>query len=75
MTLVKGREPTQLKPRMFYDCNPPNKSHWTYQVFVKKVDPETKKPLPKPDDFVCFQMNPQDNVENLSAAGPAASGT
>lgn len=67
MTLVKGREPTQLKPRMFYDCNPPNKSHWTYQVFVKKVDPETKKPLPKPDDFVCFQMNPQDNAENLSA--------
>lgn len=67
MTLVKGRDSTQLKPRMFYDCNPPNKSHWTYQVFVKKVDPETKKPLPKPDDFVCFQMNPQDNVENLSA--------
>jgi len=67
MTLVKGRESTQLKPRMFYDCNPPNKSHWTYQVFVKKVDPESKKPLAKPDDFVCFQMNPQDNAENLSA--------
>lgn len=67
MTLIKGRESTQLKPRMFYDCNPPNKSHWTYQVFVKKVDPESKKPLAKPDDFVCFQMNPQDNAENLSA--------
>jgi phage terminase large subunit-like protein len=66
MTLIKGRDSVQLKPRMFYDCNPPNKSHWTYLVFVKKVDPESKLPLPKPDDFASFQMNPQDNVENLS---------
>ena len=66
MTLVKGRDSTQLKPRMFYDCNPPSKSHWTYLVFVKKVDPETKMPLPKPEDFASFQMNPQDNAENLS---------
>jgi predicted phage terminase large subunit-like protein len=66
MTLIKGRDPVQLKPRMFYDCNPPNKSHWTYLVFVKKVDPESKLPLPKPDDFASFQMNPQDNIENLS---------
>ena len=66
MTLIKGRDSVQLKPRMFYDCNPPNKSHWTYLVFVKKVDPESKLPLPKPDDFASFQMNPQDNIENLS---------
>lgn len=66
MTLVQGRDSVQLKPRMFYDCNPPNKSHWTYLVFVKKVDPESKLPLPKPDDFASFQMNPQDNIENLS---------
>lgn len=66
-TLIKGREPSPLKPRMYYDCNPPNKSHWTYLLFVKKVDPETKQPLAKPEDFVCFQMNPQDNAENLSS--------
>jgi phage terminase large subunit-like protein len=66
-TLIKGREPTPLKPRMYYDCNPPNKSHWTYLLFVKKVDPETKQPLPRPEDFASFQMNPQDNAENLSA--------
>lgn len=66
MTKVQGRAPEQLKPRMFYDCNPPNKSHWTYLTFVKKIDPETKQPLPNKDDFDSFQMNPQDNLENLS---------
>lgn len=63
--VIKGREARQLKPRMFYDCNPPSKAHWTYRVFVQGVDPETKQPLDKPDDYVCFQMNPQDNAENL----------
>lgn len=67
MTLVKDAESQPLKPRMYYDCNPPNKSHWTYLVFIKKIDPETKQPLPHPEDFVCFQMNPQDNADNLSA--------
>jgi len=55
-----------LKPRMFYDCNPTNKAHWSYQMFIKKVDPDTKKPLLKPEDFVHCKMNPEDNAENLS---------
>jgi predicted phage terminase large subunit-like protein len=65
-TLIKGVPSSPLKPRMYYDCNPPNKSHWTYLLFVKKVDPETKQPLPRPEDVASFQMNPQDNAENLS---------
>ncbi len=64
---IKGKESTVLVPRMYYDCNPPSKGHWSYRMFVKKEDPETKRPLAKPDDFACFQMNPQDNAENLSA--------
>lgn len=63
---VKGCEDVQLTPRMFYDCNPPNKAHWTYLVFVKKVDPDTRLPLKNPEAFVFFQMNPKDNEENLS---------
>lgn len=63
---VKGCEDVQLTPRMFYDCNPPNKAHWTYLVFVKKVDPDTRLPLKNPESFVFFQMNPKDNEENLS---------
>jgi phage terminase large subunit-like protein len=51
---------------MFYDCNPPSKAHWTYKLFVKKVDPETGVPIKNPQDYAFFQINPQDNAENLS---------
>jgi len=63
---MKGREPTLLKPRAYYDCNPPNKGHWTYRRFVQKVDIDTKKPLADPDDYASFQINPKDNTDNLS---------
>lgn len=63
--VVEGMPPTKLKPRMYYDENPPNKGHWTYKMFVQGVDPETKRPLSNPNDYVCFQVNPTDNLENL----------
>ena len=56
-----------LKPRMFYDCNPTNKMHWSYRMFIQRVDPETRQPLPNPEDYVFCKMNPEDNVENLSS--------
>lgn len=65
--VIKDREDVALKPRMYYDCNPPSKAHWTYKMFVLKVDPETKKPLANPNDYAYFQINPIDNVENVSA--------
>lgn len=55
-----------LIPRAFYDMNPTNKIHWTYRMFVQKIDPDTKKSLPNPDAYVSFRMNPEDNAENLS---------
>lgn len=65
-THMQNRAPGMLKPRMYYDCNPPSKAHWSYRMFVQKLDPESKKPLAQPDDYASFQMNPQDNVENLA---------
>lgn len=56
-----------LKPRAFYDCNPTNKNHWTYREFIQKQDPETRQPLPNPNDYAYFKMNPEDNRENLTA--------
>lgn len=64
--VIQGRDGTILKPRMYYDCNPPSKAHWTYKLFVEKRDPETRLPLSKPDDYTHFQINPQDNTINLS---------
>jgi phage terminase large subunit-like protein len=65
--VIEGREPVPLKPRMLYDCNPPSKVHWTYRLFIEKRDPDSKKPLPHPDDYAWFQINPQDNADNVSA--------
>lgn len=64
--VLDGVEPTILKPRMLFDCNPPNKLHWTYLVFIKKLDPETKIAHGNPDDYEHFKMNPEGNKENLS---------
>jgi hypothetical protein len=66
MQVVKGLRAQLLKLRMYYDCNPPTKAHWTFRVFKQKVDPETKLPLAQASDYTCFQMNPIDNQENLS---------
>lgn len=64
--VVEGREIIPLTPRMYYDCNPPSKAHWSYKLFVEKRDPETKIAHNHPDDYACFQINPEDNAENLT---------
>ena len=63
---VIGDVTSTLKPRMYYDCNPPSKVHWTYKLFVEKRDPDTKKALSHPEDYAYFQINPQDNAANIS---------
>lgn len=67
MTKIEGRSPSPLKTRMLYDCNPPNKNHWLFKVFHKRVDPETNLPLVDPKNYASFQMNPRDNTQNLDA--------
>jgi hypothetical protein len=64
--LLPNRAPAPLKLRFLFDCNPPNKAHWTFRVFRQKLDPETKLPLGEPDNYTSFQMNPTDNTANLS---------
>ncbi|MEO1948492.1 phage terminase large subunit [Thioclava sp.] len=60
---VTGR--THLALKAYFDCNPPSKLHWSYQLFRAKVKPGTKEALPKPDDYVEMKVNPSDNAENL----------
>lgn len=64
---IDGREPAPLKPRMYYDCNPPSKAHWTFRLFKEKIDAETRLPLKRPEDYASFQINPQDNRDNIAA--------
>lgn len=64
---IKGKAPVALRPRMYYDANPPSKVHWTYRLFIEKRDPDTKAGVSNPMDYASFQINPADNVENVSA--------
>ena len=57
-----------LPLRMYYDCNPPTKAHWSYRLFFDKLDPETRRPLPSKalSSYAALQMNPRDNAEHLA---------
>lgn len=63
---IDDKPAQQLKPKVYYDCNPPNKAHWTYRIFIEKRHPETKLPLVNPDDYASMQINPLDNTNNLT---------
>lgn len=58
---------TPMKLRIYYDCNPPSKAHWSYNVFIEKRDPETKELFKNPQNYACFRINPTDNAENISS--------
>lgn len=57
----------RLPLKMYYDQNPPSKSHWAYQLFYLARDPESKRPIADNENYVHLTMNPHDNMENLPA--------
>ena len=61
-------ENSGLRLKTYYDCNPPSKLHWSYQLFRAKLKPGTREPLPNPDDYAELLMNPDDNRANLPEA-------
>lgn len=58
---------THLPLKAYFDCNPPSKLHWSYQLFKLKLKPGTKERVENPDDYAEMQINPDDNRENLPA--------
>ena len=54
-----------LRNRLFYDCNPPGKSHWTYKMFIEGVHPVSRLRINNPGDYGTIRINPHDNAENL----------
>lgn len=56
---------TFLGLKAYFDCNPPSKLHWSYQLFRQKLKPGTKESVPNADDYVEMQVNPADNANNL----------
>ena len=69
ISLVKTRLAMKcpgLINKLYFDCNPPNKRHWTYKLWMQKRQPEDNTPLKTPELYACMRMNPADNSENLA---------
>ncbi|MDD4817349.1 MAG: phage terminase large subunit [Victivallaceae bacterium] len=56
---------TALRNKSFFDCNPSGTGHWTYLLFVRKVDPASRRAVSAPDGYACMRMNPSGNSANL----------
>jgi PBSX family phage terminase large subunit len=56
-----------LAKKTYYDMNPPTKSHWSYWLFEKGLDPQSNEPLETPQDYLSMLMNPFDNLDNIDA--------
>jgi len=52
--------------RVYVDENPPSTAHWTYSLFFKHIDPDSRRALTNPDQYRAMRLNPADNAENLS---------
>lgn len=63
--IAKATGRTHLPLKAYFDCNPPSKLHWSYQLFRQKLKPGTKEALPNPDDYAEMKINPDDNRDNL----------
>jgi len=63
-TYKRDGKDQRLRLKMLYDCNPPSQAHWTYKLFKKGIDPESKKLVNK-KDYNSLTINPLHNKENL----------
>lgn len=65
--ITRLAEKNDLKKRVWFDFNPPQKTHWSYYLFIKKLDPIDDVPLSDPDNYTSLKINPHDNIENIDS--------
>ena len=63
--LTRLAEKNDLVKKVYYDENPPSKKHWSYWLFIKKLDPIESEPLTDPENYAQMVMNPKDNLMNI----------
>ena len=54
----------EMSARMFFDQNPPKKSHWSYKVFIEGLNPD-RTVVSNPESYGWQRMNPDENKENV----------
>ena len=67
VALSRLAENSGLRLKAYFDCNPPSKLHWSYQMFRAGLKPGTKEALSDPADYAEMLINPGDNRANLPA--------
>jgi PBSX family phage terminase large subunit len=65
VALTRLAEKSGLKNKAYYDENPPTKRHWSYWLFIKKVEPIESKAV-NADNYKSILMNPADNLDNIN---------
>ena len=63
--LTRLAQKTSLANKAYFDCNPSGKKHWSYKLFVEKIDPDSKTEIPFPENYQSMLMNPTGNADNL----------
>lgn len=64
IALTRLAEKNSLKKRIYYDCNPPKTTHWTYSLFIEGLDPTTREKVDS-GEYSALKLNPQDNLDNI----------
>jgi len=63
-TVTRLAQRTGLVNKIYCDCNPPSKRHWSYKLFIEHRDPVSNEAI-NPDLYAHMKLNPDDNKENL----------
>lgn len=66
IALTRLAEKNELKKKAYFDMNPPGKKHWSYWLFIKKIDPQDNVPV-DPVKYASILMNPTDNLDNIDS--------
>lgn len=64
IALTRLAEKNSLTKKVYYDENPPSKKHWSYWLFIKKMDPDDNEPVIE-ELYDSLLMNPKDNIQNI----------
>lgn len=65
MARTRLAQKNSLVKKTFYDQNPPKKTHWSYWLFERKMNPRDEQLVEHPNNYASLLMNPVDNIENI----------
>lgn len=65
IVLSRLAQRNDLIKRVWFDFNPPSKTHWSYWLFIKHLNPIDDEPIDNANEYGYLLMNPKDNLDNI----------